>query len=215
MTRVCFLGDPDVTLKYELLSRETAREALASYDLASPFENTVAVETISLGQAVSLCNDLDWYVVRFVADVLVQEPSVHEREWLSRPLAEAVRNGDVDPAETGEYLKIYGLVDPATDDREAEESPESPDVGESSDAASTSSPSPDPATAIEERPRDGPSARDEEGAGIENRDDAPREGLRLVEPLYTRRRGEEIPVYDLRPVEGTLVVRLTEREFGA
>ena len=33
MTRVCLVGAEDVELRYELVSRETAREALATYDL--------------------------------------------------------------------------------------------------------------------------------------------------------------------------------------
>ena len=36
MPRVCLLGATDVTLRYELLSRETAREALATYELSEP-----------------------------------------------------------------------------------------------------------------------------------------------------------------------------------
>ena len=32
VTRVCLVGDPEVNLQYELLSRETSREALATYD---------------------------------------------------------------------------------------------------------------------------------------------------------------------------------------
>ena len=52
MTRVCLLGDPDVELSYELLSRETARDALATYDIEEPFANSVAVDTVSLGAAV-------------------------------------------------------------------------------------------------------------------------------------------------------------------
>ena len=66
MTRVCLVGSEDVTLQYELLSRETSREALATYDLYEPFENAVGVETVSLGAAVALLNDLDWYLTRFV-----------------------------------------------------------------------------------------------------------------------------------------------------
>jgi len=54
VTRVCLLGDPDVNLTYELLSRETARDALATYEIEEPFENSVAVDTVSLGAAVSL-----------------------------------------------------------------------------------------------------------------------------------------------------------------
>jgi hypothetical protein len=109
VTEVCLVGDPDSELKFELLSRETAREALSTYDLRQPFENSLAVSTVSLGAAVSLCNDLNWYIVRFVDDVLVREPSVDDEEWLSRDLATAIRDGDVDDADTGEYLKVYGL----------------------------------------------------------------------------------------------------------
>lgn len=111
VTRVCLLGTDDVDLRFELLSRETSREALATYDLSEPFENAVAVETVSLGAAVALLNDLNWYLVRFADEALVLDPSVSETEWLSRALATAVRNGAVDPDETGEYLKIYGVED--------------------------------------------------------------------------------------------------------
>lgn len=111
MTRVCLVGAEDVDLRFELLSRETSREALATYDLEQPFENTIAVETVSLGAAVAFLNDLNWYLVRFADDAFVLDPSVSETEWLSRDLATAVRNGAVDPAETEEYLKIYGNDD--------------------------------------------------------------------------------------------------------
>ena len=109
MTRVCLVGDEDVNLQYELLSRETAREALATYDIHEPFENSVGVETVSLGAAVSLLNDLDWYLVRFVEEAMVLEPSVSEDEWLSRDLARAVRDDELAPEETGRFLKLYGL----------------------------------------------------------------------------------------------------------
>ena len=150
MTRVCLVGSEDVRLRGELLSRETAREALATYDLREPYRNTVGVETISLGAAVALCNDLDWYLVRFADDAFVLEPSVSETEWLSRDLAEAVRDGAIAPEATDEYLKVYGLTD------------------------------------------------DEE----------------LVEPMFLTRRDGEIPDYDLREVADTVVVRVTESEFG-
>jgi len=149
MTRVCLLGDPDVELSYELLSRETARDALATYRIEEPFENSVAVDTVSLGAAVSLCNDLDWYLVRFVAEALVLEPSVAEDEWLSRDLAREVRDGDVPPEETDQRLKVFGLVDG-----------------------------------------------------------------RPVEPLFVRRRQGETPEYDLRDVDETVVVRVSESEFS-
>ena len=149
MTRVCLLGDPDVELSYELLSRETARDALATYAIEEPFENSVAVDTVSLGAAVSLLNDLDWYLVRFVDEALVLEPSVATDEWLSRDLAREVRDGDVPPEETDQRLKVFGLVD--------------------------------------DRP---------------------------VEPLFVRRRQGETPEYDLRDVDETVVVRVSEAEFS-
>lgn len=181
MTRVCFVGDPDVTLQYELLSRETSREALSTYDLERPFENSIAVRTVSIGTAISLCNDLQWYVVRFVDEVLIQEPSVSEDEWLSRKLGEALRNGDLEPEETGEFLKIYGVeyVDPPRPDGEpgAGEDVET-DAGAQEDASTTGDPG------------------------------------RLVEPLYARRTDGEVPEYDLRDVDETVVVRLTEAEYA-
>ena len=111
MTTVCLRGDPDsdTPLERELLSRETAREALATYDLSRPFHDTVAAETVSLGAAVALCNDLDWYLTRFVDETLLREPSVAPDEWLSRALATAIRNERIDPEATGGYLRVYGL----------------------------------------------------------------------------------------------------------
>ena len=180
MTRVCLVGSPEVNVQYELLSRETSREALATYDLERPFENTLAVRTVSVGAAVSLLNDLEWYLVRFVDEALVLEPSVSEEEWLSRELAVAIRNGELEPAETGEYLKLYGVEYP--DDATLE--PPATDGGD------------EPAT-------DDATAR-ATGAGAVGQ---------LVEPLYVRRTDGEVPSYDLRDVDETLVVRLTEAEF--
>ena len=150
MTRVCLVGDDDVNLRYELLSRETSRAALSTYDLTEPYENCVAADTVSLGSAVSLLNDLNWYLVRFSRDALVLEPSIHDEEWLSRSLAREVRDGAVDPDETGRLLKVYGVDDG-----------------------------------------------------------------RLVEPMYLARTGGALPTYDLRDVEETVRVRVTEREFEA
>lgn len=153
MTRVCLVGTADVDLRYELLSRETAREALSTYRIDQPYANTVAVETISLGAAVSLLNDLNWYLVRFTAAVFVLEPSISEAEWLSRELASAIRASEIDAEESGHYLTVYGVE---TDDGER----------------------------------------------------------RLVEPMFVARTGETLPEYDLRDVSETLVVRVTEDEFG-
>ena len=149
MTRVCIVGADDADLRYELLSRETAREALTTYDLREPFENSLAVDTVSLGAAVSLLNDLDWYLVRFADLSMVREPSVSVTEWLSRDLAAAIRRGGVDAADTGTYLKVYGVV-----------------------------------------------------------------GRELVEPMFVTRTDGGIPEYDLREVADTVVVRVTESEFG-
>ena len=150
MTRVCLVGKADVELRYELVSRETSREALATYELREPYRNAVAVETVSLGAAVALLNDLNWYLVRFVAESLVLEPSISDDEWLSRKLATAVRDNEVPPEETDRFLKVYGVAD-----------------GE------------------------------------------------LLEPMFVTRTGRDLPEYDLHDVDDTLVVRVTESEFGA
>ena len=150
MTRVCIAGSEDVELRYELVSRETAREALATYDLREPYENTVAVETMSLGSAVALLNDLNWYLVRFAEEALVFDPSVADEEWLSRDLAESVRDGDVHSDETERFLKVFGVDDGA-----------------------------------------------------------------LLEPMFVTRTGPDLPTYDLHEVDDTLIVRVTEAEFGA
>ncbi len=149
MTRVCFLGAEDVQLRYQLLSSETARAALASYDLEEPWANTVGVHTVSLGAAISLVNDLNWYAVRYMRDVLIFDESVSETEWLSERLARTIREQDRPPGDTGELLKIYGIDDG-----------------------------------------------------------------RLVEPMYVQRTGGSTPSYDLREVEDTIAVRITEDEFG-
>jgi len=176
MAQVCLVGSPELNLRYELLSRETARDALAAYDLAEPFANTVAVDTVSLGAAVALLNDLDWYLVRFVDHALVYEPSVSEEEWLSRELARAIRDDEVAPDDTGRFLKVFGIEPVGGEDRE----PESKDNRQKrADQAATEQPP------------------------------------RLVEPMLVTRTGETIPEYDLRNVEETLIVRVTESEFGA
>jgi hypothetical protein len=150
MARVCLVGDDGIELRYELVSRETAREALATYELSAPYENTVAVETVSLGAAVALLNDLNWYLARFVEEALVFDPSVSDDEWLSRALATAIRDDDLDPGESGRFLKVFGVDDG-----------------------------------------------------------------QLLEPMFVTRTGPELPAYDLHDVEETLVVRVTESEFGA
>jgi hypothetical protein len=156
MTRVCLVGSEEVNLRYELVSRETAREALATYDLSEPFANAVAMETISLGSAVSLLNDLNWYLVRFVDEAWVLEPSVSETEWLSRKLAAAIRDGETERGsdEAGRFLKVFGVLEDES------------------------------------------------------------VGPRLVDPMFVARTGPQLPEYDIREVDDTLVVRVTEGEFG-
>ena len=150
MTRVCLVGSDDGDLRYELLSRETARAALSTYDLSQPFENAVALETVSLGAAVALLNDLNWYLIRFADTTLVKEPSISETEWLSRDLATAVRDRELPPEETDQRLCVFGVDDG-----------------------------------------------------------------KLVEPMYVARVDGEIPTYDLRDVNETVVVRVRENEFSS
>lgn len=109
MTRVCLVGNEDCNLQYELLSRETSREALAAYDLHEPFANSMAVDTVSLGAAVALLNDLSWYLVRFVEESLVLEPSISDEEYLSGELAAAIRDDAIDPEDSDRFLKVFGL----------------------------------------------------------------------------------------------------------
>ena len=172
MAQVCLVGSDDVNLRYELLSRETARNALVTYDLREPFENTLQLETVSLGAAVALLNDLNWYLVRFTDAAFVKVPSISETEWFSRELATAIRDDEIAPDETGRFLLVYGVVEGAGED-------DTDDGGDDDQ----------PAT------QDGPP--------------------RLVEPMLLTRTDETIPEYDLREVDGTLVVRVTEEEFGA
>ena len=113
MTRVCIVGTDDVNLRYELLSRETSRAALSTYELDEPFGNAIAVDTVSLGAAVSLLNDLNWYLVRFAERSFVRDPSIDPEEWLSRDLARQVRDGRLAPRETDAYAAIFGVVDGA------------------------------------------------------------------------------------------------------
>ena len=185
MTRVCLVGDGDLQLSYELLSRETAREALAAYDLREPYHNSVAVETVSLGAAVALLNDLDWYLARFVSEAMLFEPSVSGTEWLSRDLATAIRDEAVDPGETGRLLRVYGLAypNPAGEDANSRDGDRGP-------------------SGAEQPGGDG-------NSGANPGTDAPR----LVEPMFVARTGGGLPEYDLRDVEETLLVRVTEDEF--
>lgn len=191
MAQVCLVGNDDVTLRYELLSRETARNALATYDLREPFDNTVAVETVSLGAAVALLNDLDWYLVRFATDAFVREPSVSDSEWLSRDLATAIRDDELDPDDSDRMLKIYGIVEPESGQPASQEDGD-PSADEQSDDSAGDGTTEDDATS--EPTMDQPPA--------------------LVEPMYVTRTGPDLPDYDLRDVDDTLVVRVTEDEFG-
>ncbi|WP_123534569.1 DUF5804 family protein [Halosimplex salinum] len=195
MTRVCLVGVEDVNLRYELLSRETARNALATYDLREPFDNAIGLETVSLGAAVALLNDLNWYLVRFVDEAMVLEPSVSETEWLSRDLAAAVRDDEVAPDEAARFLKVYGLESQGSDGEDEDETEAT--HGRTDASASGNSDSTD---------------RTDDG---QSRDGDPAGRKRLVEPMFVTRTGDGVPDYDLRDVEETLVERVTESEFGA
>ena len=184
MTRVCLVGAEDATLPEDLLSYPTARDALDPYDLVAPYENAIAIETISIGAAVSLLNDLDWYLVRLVDEALVLEPSVSETEWLSRKLATEIRNETVDPDDDWTFLKIYGV------ERDGE--------GAGDDEAG------------DDEARDDDGGEAEVGGALVGDPGAPR----LAEPLFAQRVDGEVPEYDLREVEETLVVRVTPQEFG-
>lgn len=112
MTRICFFGKDGHDIRVDLLSYETARQAIQPYSLSEPYVNSLCLETVSLGAAVSLLNDLNWYLVRLTDRAIIQEPSISQTEWLSRDLATAVRTEQVPPDETGDYLAIYGIVTP-------------------------------------------------------------------------------------------------------
>jgi len=221
VTRVCLVGEDDVNLQYELLSRETAREALATYEPGAPYENTLAVETVSLGAAVALLNDLDWYLARFVRAAFVREPSVHPAEYLSRELATAVRDGDVAPGEAGDLLMVYGvddgrLVEPMyvrRSDGTGSDTP-TPDAGSDTaptpDTAETASVTPGTPSVERETVEPGDDeggdreGNDGGGGGVEGDDREDDDGA----DARTR------PSYDLREVEDTVVVRVTEDEFA-
>jgi len=146
VTRVCLLGDPDVNLTYELLSRETARDALATYEIEEPFENSVAVDTVSLGAAVSLLTQL---VPRPLRRRGARSRAIGlPDEWLSRDLAREVRDGAVP---RGDRSATEGV-----------------------------------------RARRRPAGR----------------------TLYVRRTQGETPEYDLRDVDETVIVRVSESEFS-
>lgn len=207
MTRVCLVGEEDVNLRYELLSRETSRQALQTYDLRAPFENTVGLETVSLGAAVSLLGDLNWYIVRFVSEGLVLEPSVSESEWLSRELATTVRDDEIAPDETGRLLKVYGVERPDGSGRPGPSDADSGTANSSSSAGASDGPA---------RPADEPASDDEPPDAASPGADGAGDGgtlPRLVEPMLVTRTGDTIPEYDIRDVDETLVVRVTEAEF--
>lgn len=115
MTEVCIVGEDD-HLHEDLLDYETARRALSAYEVAEPYVNAMVVETISLGTAVSLLNDLDWYLARVARDALVRDPSVSTTEWLSRGVATEVRDGERAPDDTGPTRKLYGVIEEEPDD---------------------------------------------------------------------------------------------------
>ncbi len=214
MAQVCLLGDEREQVRYELLSRETAREALSTYDLREPYENTIALETVSIGAAVALLNDLNWYLVRFVRDALVQSDSVSEHEWLSRGLATAIRDGDVAPEETGEHLRLYGieesrLVDPIHVRRE--------DVTGAGSAAGWTAESADETSGEPTADdNDDPTATDNDEPSATGNDEPPATGNDEPSPNGnddTLAEGNGVP--EREGYDDLLVVRITESEFRA
>lgn len=163
-------------------------------------------------------NDLDWYLTRFVDEALVQEPSVSDEEWLSRELATQLRNSAVGPDETDEFCKIYGVerADPASapgapaasaaganTESEGEHGSEEESGGESDERG-------DAAT----RTGGGQARTETQQTETTTEPTTPTPRRRLVEPLYVRRTGGDLPEYDLRDVDSTLVVRITEAEHS-
>jgi hypothetical protein len=192
MTEVLLVGAD--TVREDLLAYENARRALSAADVSQPYANALAVETVSLGAAVSLLNDLDWYLARAVDDALVRDPSIDPEEYLSRALTEAVRDDRRDPGDTGQHLKIYGVE--AGDDSEHESENENGNANESESRSGN---------------RDGNGA----GSGREGGDEAEVESPpRLVEPMYAGRVEGSAPEYDLRDVVDTVVVRVASEEAG-
>jgi len=112
VTRVRVLGKDEYDLRGELLTSETSREALSTYDfLETRIENVVVVETATLGGALALLNDLDWYLTRYARASEVLEPSVSEDEWLSRRLAERIYEGKIEADDTDEFYVVRGVSD--------------------------------------------------------------------------------------------------------
>lgn len=150
MTTVCFVTDPADDPRDGLLSFETTRQALSPYDLSNLYANALAIETVSLGSAVALLDDLDWYLRRTVREVIVKEPSISDTEWLSRDLATGLRDESITPEDTTTVVKMYGIDDNT-----------------------------------------------------------------LVDPMYAERREDgTLPGYDLRDVDGTVIIRVSEDAFG-
>lgn len=150
MTTVCFVTDPADDPRDGLLSFETTRQALSPYDLSNLYANALAIETVSLGSAVALLDDLDWYLRRTVREVIVKEPSISDTEWLSRDLATRLRDESITPEDTTTVVKMYGIDDNT-----------------------------------------------------------------LVDPMYAERREDgTLPGYDLRDVDGTVIIRVSEDAFG-
>jgi len=116
MTEVLLVGEE--SLREELFAYENARRALSAYELREPYRNALALDTVSLGAAVSLLNDLDWYLARATDDAAIKEPSVDSSVYLSRDLAAAVRDERGEVGES-ERVRVYEsedglLVNPET-----------------------------------------------------------------------------------------------------
>tara|TARA_B110000263_G_C15258491_1_gene487634 strand:- start:356 stop:838 length:483 start_codon:yes stop_codon:yes gene_type:complete len=93
-----------------LMAHETPKQILSLHNVTIPFENSIDISTISLGSSLSLLNDLRWYLSRYVSEVLILEPSVDEKEWLSRKLATSIRNNELSIQKSKKFLKIYSII---------------------------------------------------------------------------------------------------------
>ena len=110
MTKLRFVGKPEHNLRYELFSSETSKEALSTYEfLDTEIDNTLEIETGSLGSTLALLNDLSWYLRRYTQYVDLLEPSISEQEWISRQLAAKIYSREIEKNQTSRYYRITGI----------------------------------------------------------------------------------------------------------
>ncbi|MFB6283833.1 MAG: DUF5804 family protein [Halobacteria archaeon] len=112
MTRIRLAGKPDYNLRYELFSSETSKKALSTYEfLETEIENTMELETGSIGSALALLNDLGWYLRRYTRFVDLQDSSVSDEEWISRQLASEIYGREVEKDDTDRFYRVIGVED--------------------------------------------------------------------------------------------------------